>query len=84
MHRGTAAYELVFSPVLLAILGLLLDQKVFGTTPWITVTLAVIGVAGAVVKLVYQYRLDFARVVADAPYLPSSSLSSSSSRGTAS
>lgn len=70
MHRGTAAYELVFSPVLLALFGLFLDRQVFDTTPIITVVLAVVGFAGAAVKLIFTYRMDLERVMADAPYLP--------------
>ena len=54
MHRSTGSYELVLSPLVLALLALLVDRWL-GTTPILTILAAVIGLTGAVVKLYYGY-----------------------------
>lgn len=57
LNSSHGSFELVLSPVILALIGLWLDRSVWHTTPWCTVTFAVIGFAGAVVKLYYGYRV---------------------------
>lgn len=67
MNRSTGAYELVFSPLLMAFIGFGLD-KLFGTLPILTITLAVLGLAGVVVKIVFQYRAEMEQIERDAPW----------------
>jgi F0F1-type ATP synthase assembly protein I len=55
MHRSTGSFELVLGPLLMGLIGLLLDRWL-GTTPLFVVVLAVIGLAGAAVNLYYGYR----------------------------
>lgn len=57
MHRTTGSYELVLSPLLLALIGFWLDH-VFDTLPWLTIIFAVVGLSGAVIKLYYGYRTE--------------------------
>lgn len=57
LWRSSGGYELVVSPLLLALVGLWIDKSV-GTTPLLTVLLAVLGFAGATVKLWYGYKHD--------------------------
>jgi F0F1-type ATP synthase assembly protein I len=54
-HRSSASFELVLGPVLMALIGLLIDSRV-GTRPWFTVAFAVWGLAGAGVLVYYRYR----------------------------
>lgn len=67
MNRSTGAYELVFSPLLLALIGFGLD-KLFGTLPILTITFAVLGLAGVVIKIVYQYRAEMDELERQAPW----------------
>jgi F0F1-type ATP synthase assembly protein I len=67
MRRSSGAYELVVSPVLLALLGLALDRWL-GTVPVLTVTFAIIGFAGAAVLLYYRYKLEMDRHEQGAPW----------------
>ena len=62
MNRSHGSFELVVSPVILALLGWWLDAKVTHTTPWITVSFAVLGLVGAVIKLYYGYKLSMAEL----------------------
>lgn len=55
MHRSTGSFELVLSPVLMGSIGLLLDRWL-GTTPVLTIILAIVGFAGAAVNLYYGYK----------------------------
>ena len=57
MRRSTGSYELVVSPLLLALIGFGLD-RVLGTVPLLTAAFAVVGFAGACVILYYRYRND--------------------------
>jgi F0F1-type ATP synthase assembly protein I len=57
LWRSSGGYELVFSPLLLALVGLWIDHSI-GTTPLLTVAAAVLGFLGAVVKLWYGYKHD--------------------------
>lgn len=67
MHRTTGGYELVFSPLLLAVIGYGLD-RLFGTVPVLTIVLAVLGLVGAVTKLYFTYRSDMEQHEAAGPW----------------
>lgn len=58
-NRSAGSYELVFTPLVLALLGLWLDRTV-GTAPLFTVVAAVVGVLGVTAKLFLVYRADMA------------------------
>lgn len=66
MRRSSGSFELVLSPVLLALLGLALDRWV-GTVPLFTVAFAVIGFAGAAVSLYFRYQFEMAEHEARTP-----------------
>jgi F0F1-type ATP synthase assembly protein I len=57
MGRTTGGYELVFSPLLLALIGYGID-RLLGTVPLFTIIFAVLGVIGAVTKIYFQYRTE--------------------------
>lgn len=57
MHRSTGSYELVVSPLLLALIGLWIDRTV-DTTPLFTVAFAVVGLVGACIKIYYGYMAE--------------------------
>ena len=59
VHRSSGSFELVLAPVLLGFLGFWIDRTL-GTTPFITIVLSVVGIAGAVVKTYYEYRAGMA------------------------
>ena len=59
LHRSTGSFELVFSPLLLALLGLWLDSAV-GTTPLFVLLFALIGFAGVCVRIYYRYDAEMA------------------------
>jgi F0F1-type ATP synthase assembly protein I len=67
VHRTTGGYELVFSPLLLALVGYGLD-RLFGTVPVLTIIFAVVGLAGAVAKLYYGYRAEMEQHEANGPW----------------
>jgi F0F1-type ATP synthase assembly protein I len=67
MHRTTGGYELVLSPLLLALIGYGLD-RLFGTVPVITIVFAVLGLAGAVIKLYFGYRNEMEAHEASGPW----------------
>jgi F0F1-type ATP synthase assembly protein I len=67
MHRTTGGFELVFSPLILALLGYGLD-RLFGTLPVFTIVFAVVGLAGAVAKLYFGYRVEMERHEANGPW----------------
>ncbi len=67
MHKSTGGYELVLSPLLLALIGLGLDH-LFGTTPILVVIFAVVGFAGACIKLYYGYNAEMAEHEKGAPW----------------
>jgi len=69
MNRTTGSYELVLSPLILALAAFLVDRWL-GTTPVITIIGAALGLAGAVVKLVYGYNADMAAHETNAPWAP--------------
>jgi len=54
-RRSTGSFELVLGPVLMALLGLLLDRWL-GTAPLFILLLTVWGAVGAFVSLYFRYR----------------------------
>jgi F0F1-type ATP synthase assembly protein I len=67
MNHTSGSYELVLSPVILAFLAYGLDRWL-GTVPVFTVIGAAVGLAGAVVKMVYGYNAEMAGHEVDAPW----------------
>ncbi|WP_208027112.1 AtpZ/AtpI family protein [Rhabdothermincola sediminis] len=67
MYKSSGGFELALSPVLLALVGLLIDRSL-GITPILTVTFAVVGLAGVSVKLYYGYKLEMEQHEACAPW----------------
>lgn len=67
VHHSSGSFELVVSPLLLALIGYGLDRWL-GTTPVVTILFAVLGLAGACVKLYYGYRLEMDQHEAMAPW----------------
>lgn len=67
LNEGHGSFELVLSPLILALLGYLLDSRVLDTTPVFTVIAAVLGVVGATIKLYYGYRMKMAELAAARP-----------------
>ncbi len=59
-RQTSGGYELVFSGVIFALVGLWLDRR-FGTVPWFTIGLAVTGFIGALANVYYRYDQDMAR-----------------------
>lgn len=57
LGRTTGGYELVFSPLLLALIGYGID-RLFDTLPIFTIAFAVLGLVGAVTKMYFTYRAD--------------------------
>ena len=67
MQRSTGSYELVFSTLILALIGFGLDRWL-NTTPILTIVFAVVGLVGAVIKLIYGYQAEMAEHEANAPW----------------
>lgn len=67
MNRSAGGYELVFSPLILALIGFGID-KLFGTVPVFTVLFAVLGLIGVVVKLYFNYRAEMEKHDAAGPW----------------
>jgi F0F1-type ATP synthase assembly protein I len=67
MSRSTGSYELVFSTLVLALIGFAFDRWL-GTTPILTILAAVLGLTGATIKIVYAYRAEMEEHEADAPW----------------
>lgn len=67
MHRSTGSFELVLGPVLMGLIGLLLDRWL-GTGPLFVIVLAVLGLAGAAVNLYYGYRNQMDELEANASW----------------
>jgi F0F1-type ATP synthase assembly protein I len=63
-HRSAGSFELVLGPVIMALLGLLLDG-VFGTRPLLTVLFTIWGALGAGVSIYFRYRHQFANATAE-------------------
>lgn len=58
-NRSSGSFELVLGPVLMALLGLVVDRWL-GTAPWCVVLFTVWGAVGAAVSLYYRYRHQIA------------------------
>ena len=69
MQRSTGSYELVLSPLLLALIGFAIDGWL-GTRPVVTIVAAVFGLAGAIIKIYYRYTGEMDAHEADAPWKP--------------
>jgi F0F1-type ATP synthase assembly protein I len=67
MNHTTGSYELVLSPVILALIGYGLDGWL-GTRPVLTVIAAIVGLVGAAARLVYGYNAEMAEHERDAPW----------------
>lgn len=67
MNRSAGGYELVFSPLILALIGFGID-KLFGTVPVFTVLFAVLGLVGVVVKIYFNYRAEMQEHDAAGPW----------------
>lgn len=72
LHRSHGSFELAMAPVLMALIGLWLD-KTLGTVPVFTILLAVVGVVGSTVKVLYVYKAQMAEETAGAPWNRSTS-----------
>jgi F0F1-type ATP synthase assembly protein I len=64
LNRSHGSFELALAPVILGLLGLLLDRAL-GTVPVFLVLFTVLGFAGAGVKIYYTYRYEMAQHEAD-------------------
>ena len=67
MGRSTGSYELVVSPLILALLGFLVDRWL-GTVPIFTIAAGVLGLVGAVIKIYYGYQSEMHAHDIDAPW----------------
>ena len=67
MNRSAGGYELVFSPLILALIGFGID-KLFGTVPVFTVLFAGLGLIGVVVKIYFNYRAEMQEHDAAGPW----------------
>jgi hypothetical protein len=61
LHRSAGSFELVFAPVIMALIGLWIDRTL-GTTPAFTVGLAVFGALGAGVSMYFSYHRQLDRL----------------------
>ncbi|MCZ7631159.1 MAG: AtpZ/AtpI family protein [Microthrixaceae bacterium] len=62
-HRSAGSFELVLGPVVMALVGLLLDGA-FGTRPLLTVLFTIWGALGAGASIYFRYRRQYATVTA--------------------
>lgn len=65
LDQSHGSFELVVSPLVMGLLGWWLDGRV-GTGPWLAIVLAVVGVAGAAIKVYFGYRVRMDAVAEDA------------------
>lgn len=68
LNKGNGSFELVMSPLLLAMIGLWLDHSVTHTTPWMTVSFALLGLVGSVIKIYYGYQAKMAELAESSPW----------------
>jgi F0F1-type ATP synthase assembly protein I len=61
LNRSAGSFELVFAPVLMALIGLWLDRTL-DTVPLFTVGLAVFGALGAAVSMYFSYQRQLERL----------------------
>jgi F0F1-type ATP synthase assembly protein I len=67
MHKSTGSYELVLSPLLLALIGFGLDHWL-GTLPLFTIVFATLGLVGAVIKIYFGYAAEMDEHEKDSPW----------------
>jgi len=67
MHKSTGSYELVLSPLILALIGFGIDH-LFGTLPLFTIVFATLGLVGAVIKIYFGYVAEMDEHEKDAPW----------------
>lgn len=67
LNQGHGSFELVLSPVILALIGYFVDAQVLRTTPVVTIVAAVVGLVGATIKLYYGYKLKMAELATARP-----------------
>lgn len=67
LRRGAGSYELVLSSALLALVGFGLD-RLLGTLPLFVTIFAVVGFAGACVKLYFGYKHEITEQEQGAPW----------------
>ncbi|MFM7064709.1 MAG: AtpZ/AtpI family protein [Actinomycetes bacterium] len=67
LHRSHGSFELAVAPVLMALIGLWLDRTL-NTVPVFTIALAVLGVVGSTIKVIYVYKAQMAEQTADSPW----------------
>jgi len=67
MNRSTGSYELVISPLLLALIGYGLDRWL-GTLPILTIIFAVVGLTGACIKIYFGYTSEMEEHEANGPW----------------
>ena len=67
MHKTTGSYELVLSPLILALVGFGLDHLV-GTLPLFTIVFGVVGLIGACIKIYVGYAYEMDEHEKDAPW----------------
>ncbi len=68
-HRSAGSFELVLGPVIMALIGLVLDG-VLGTRPLLTVLLTLWGALGAAVSIYFRYRHQMRSVARPAGAVP--------------
>ena len=64
LKQSSGSYELVLSVAIFSFGGLWLDRR-FGTTPWLTILVAVLASVGAVAAQYYRYRDRIGRLEAE-------------------
>ena len=67
MHKSTGSYELVLSPLILALIGFGLDH-LFGTLPLFTIIFGLLGLIGACIKIYFGYVAEMDEHEKDAPW----------------
>jgi F0F1-type ATP synthase assembly protein I len=67
MRRSTGSFELVVSPILLALIGFGID-RLLGTGAVFVTIFAVVGFAGASVSLYYGYKTEMDKHESEAPW----------------
>ena len=67
MHKSTGSYELVLSPLILALIGFGLDH-LFGTLPVLTIIFGTLGLVGACIKIYVGYVYEMDEHEKDAPW----------------
>ena len=71
LNNSHGSFELVLSPVILALIGWLIDRAA-GITPWCTVAFAILGLVGATIKVSTEYNARMAEHAANASWNSSS------------